>query len=83
MILLSLVAGWGPVFLAELVREARPDLDARYVPQAFAMGWIVVSLWCSVLAVAPAIGHGIRPIVLFVMQSVQRHTGGTDGLTAC
>jgi hypothetical protein len=52
MILLFVVVGWGPLFLADLVRSLRPDLNASYRPQAFAVGWMMITLCCSLLAVA-------------------------------
>jgi hypothetical protein len=81
MILLFVAVGWGPVFLAELVRRARPDLDASYAPQAFAMGWLMVCLWCSVLAVAFAIGHTVRLIVTGARRFAQRRGSGAGGPT--
>lgn len=62
MILVLLTVGWGPLFIAEFVRTARPDLNARYAPQAFAMGWMPITLSCSFLAVVYAVGHSIRLI---------------------
>jgi len=81
MILLFVVLGWGPVFLAEFVRSARPDLNASYGPQAFAMGWIMITLCCSLLAIAFAIGHAIRLIVTAGRQSAQRRGSRKDGST--
>lgn len=59
MILVVLIIGWGPEFVADAVRALRPDLDAAYVPQAFAIGWFAVTLFCSVAAVVLATVHGI------------------------
>ena len=45
IIMFLLVLGWGPAFIAEAVRNARPDLDAAYVPQHYALQWIRVTAW--------------------------------------
>ena len=64
MILLFLAVGWGPVFIADFVRTSRADLSAHYVPQAFAMGWLPVTLHCSIWAGVYIVGHAIRLIVM-------------------
>lgn len=63
MIIVLLALGWGPLFIAEFVRGARPDLDAEYRPQAFAMGWLGITMICSFLAVVFAIVHLLRLVV--------------------
>jgi hypothetical protein len=68
MILAFLAAGWGPVFIADLVRTSRPDLSARYVPQAFAMSWLVVVVPCSLLAALYVAGYAIRLVILLGKQ---------------
>ena len=68
MILVFLAIGWGPVFVADRVRMASPSLSERYVPQAFAMGWLVVTIKCSVAAGAFIVGHTIRLIVKLARQ---------------
>lgn len=64
MILVFLAVGWGPVFIAEFVRTARPDLSASYVPQAFAMGWIGITLCCSLFAAVYTVASLIKLIVI-------------------
>jgi hypothetical protein len=58
-----LALGWLPLFIAEAIRNASPDLDARYVPQYDALQWIRVTDWCSLLAVATGVIWAVR--VLF------------------
>jgi hypothetical protein len=74
MILLFVVVGWGPLFLADLGRSVRPDLNASYRPQAFAMGWMMITLYCSLLAVACTIGHAVR----LVLAAGRRSARGRD-----
>ena len=63
LVVLFLAVGWGPAFLADLVREARPDLDASYAPQHFAMRWVNATALCSLLAVVAAVVWVIRFIL--------------------
>jgi heme/copper-type cytochrome/quinol oxidase subunit 2 len=72
IILLFLVIGWGPLFLADLVRYVRPDLNASYTPQAFAMGWLMITLWCSVLAIVLAVVHSVWLIMMTIRGSAKR-----------
>jgi hypothetical protein len=51
LIVVFLALGWGPLFIAEYISETEPDLRANYVPQAFAMRWISVTVLSSLLAV--------------------------------
>jgi hypothetical protein len=76
MILVFLAVGWGPVFIAEFVRTTRPDLSANYGPQAFAMGWLAITIHCSILAVVYTIGHAIRLIVMLGRQLLAELRGG-------
>ena len=69
MIIIFLVAGWGPLFVADFVRVTHPDLAADYAPQAFAMQWLPVTVLCSVIAGALILVHGF--IFLF------RHLGNS------
>jgi hypothetical protein len=55
--------GWGPLFIAEFVRRARPDLDDGYILQHFAMQWIRTTATCSFFAIAAAIVWIIRFIL--------------------
>lgn len=64
MILVFLAVGWGPLFVADFVRTSRPDLSANYVPQAFAMGWLTITIRCSILAGVYIVGYAIRLIVM-------------------
>ncbi len=59
MILVALVIAWGPLVISDAVGVLRPDLDAAYVPQAFAMGWMGMTILFSAVAVVLAIMHGI------------------------
>lgn len=81
-ILLLLTIGWAPLFFADLLRSVRPALNATYGPQAFAMSWLMITLWCSVLAVVLAIGHSIRLIKIAVKQLAKPRrdhpSGGSD-----
>jgi hypothetical protein len=63
MIIVLLAIGWGPLFIAEFVRGARPDLDASYGPQAFGMGWMGITLLCTILSVILAVIHAIRFVI--------------------
>jgi hypothetical protein len=54
--------GWGPMFIAELVRTSRPDLDASYGPQAFGMVWLRVTFLCTSLAVVFLLIYLVRLI---------------------
>ena len=62
IIMFLLVLGWGPAFIAEAVRNARPDLDAAYVPQHYALAWIRVTAWCSLLAVVAGVIWAVRAL---------------------
>jgi hypothetical protein len=64
MILVFLAVGWGPVFVADFVRTSRPDLSANYAPQAFAMGWLAITIRCSILAGVYTVGYAIWLIVM-------------------
>ena len=55
VIVVLVTVGWGPIFIAEFVRRARPDLDANYIPQHFAMQWIRTTALCSFFAIAAAL----------------------------
>jgi hypothetical protein len=63
MILILLMVGWLPLIIAEVARSARPDLDAGYRPQAFAMGWMGITVICSFLAAALFVAHLIWFII--------------------
>jgi hypothetical protein len=63
LVVLLLAVGWGPIFLAESVREARPDLDAAYVPQHFALQWMNTTVRCSLLAILASIVWIVRYIL--------------------
>src|ERR1700759_414142 len=54
-----LAIGWAPIFVADFVRQASPSLDARYVPQTFALGWLLVAVFYSVLAAVLFCIHGL------------------------
>jgi hypothetical protein len=45
------------------VREARPDLDAAYVPQHFALQWMNTTVRCSLLAILASIVWIVRYIL--------------------
>jgi hypothetical protein len=71
VILLSLIIGWGPLFVAEFVRRANPALNASYAPQAFAMKWIPVTALCSaIVAVSLFIGL-VKLVFSFAKQKVE------------
>jgi hypothetical protein len=62
MIIVLLVMGWGPLFIAEFIRHARPDLDAS--SEGFGMAWgMGITVLCSFLAVILAVIHAIRLVV--------------------
>jgi len=63
MILVCIAVAWGPLFIAEWVRHARPDLNASYGPQGFAMAWMFITLWFSILAAALILVHVLRWVV--------------------
>jgi hypothetical protein len=65
LVVLFLAIGWGPLFVAEFVRTARPDLDASYVPQHFAMQWMRTAALFSLLAIVAA--------AVWVVRFVLRH----------
>jgi hypothetical protein len=50
LVVLFLAVGWGPLWVADLARNASPDLDASYAPQHFAMEWIGKAAFCPLLA---------------------------------
>lgn len=64
MIPLLVVIGWGPVFIAEVVRISSPEADASYRPQSFAMHWILITVGSSILAAAFSLVHVLRLIVV-------------------
>jgi hypothetical protein len=49
MIVVLVIVGWGPIFIAEAVRRTSTDLDAAYRPQSFAMQWMLITVVCSIL----------------------------------
>lgn len=51
---LFLAVGWGPLRVADLIREARPYSDASFDLQYFAMQWMEVTALCSLLAIVVA-----------------------------
>ena len=63
LVVLFLAVGWGPLRVADLIREARPDLDASYALQHFAMQWMGTAAVCSLLAIAAAVVWVIRFIL--------------------
>jgi hypothetical protein len=63
LVVLFLAIGWGPLRVADLIREARPDLDASYALEHFAMRWIGVTASCSLLALVAAVVWVIRLIL--------------------
>ncbi len=77
MIVVFLAVGWGPIFIAEFVRDVRPDLNATYSPQGFAMSWIMITFWSSLLAAALTVGHIVRLIVVAIRRSPQYPAGPT------
>ena len=58
MIIVVLVVGWGPVFVADCVRarHSDPDLVAEYLH--FVMQWLSITVLCSVIAGALTLVHG-------------------------
>jgi len=52
--------GWGPAFLAAVVIQLNPVLEASYAPQAFVMEWIPVTWYSSILTIALIIAHAAR-----------------------
>jgi hypothetical protein len=73
-ILLLIVIGWGPLFIAEFVRRSRPDLDASYAPQTFGIGWFPVTLLCMVLSVV----LGVAQIFRVVLRKIRRSHPGSN-----
>jgi hypothetical protein len=55
-----LAVGWAPLFIADFVRGARPDLDGAYLPQAFAIAWMPVTALFSILAFVVTLSQVIR-----------------------
>jgi hypothetical protein len=72
IIIAMLALGWGPLYVAEFIRRVRPDLDASYAPQAFGMGWMAITLLCSLVAGVLAVVHLIR----FLMRLLGRSDHG-------
>jgi hypothetical protein len=60
LVVLLLAIGWGPLRVADLLRETRPDLDTSYALQNFAMKWMPTTAVCSLLAVVAAVVWVIR-----------------------
>jgi hypothetical protein len=60
IIVVLVVVGWGPIFIADAVRSASPNLDASYRTQSFAMQWMLVTVPCSVLASILMLVHALR-----------------------
>jgi hypothetical protein len=60
MIVVLVIVGWGPIFIAEAVRRTSPELDAGYRPQSFAMQWMLITVLCSVLAILLVLVHALR-----------------------
>jgi hypothetical protein len=72
-----LALGWGPIFVDDYVATVRPDLDAAYVTQGFAMGWMGVTVLCSLLAILLTIVYLVR-FVLALAGRLQRDRNGND-----
>ncbi len=75
MILVFLAVAWCPLFMADLVRVMRPDLDASYTTQAFAMGWMGITMICSLLAIVLSVVHLVR---FFLRLFSRDGNGGLD-----
>lgn len=72
VVVVLVTVGWGPIFIADFVRRARPDLDESYIPQHFAMQWLRTTELCSVVAIAAALVWIIRSILRrFAARSTQ------------
>lgn len=59
-VLTLLALGWGPIFVAECIRQMRPDLDRAYAPQGFAMAWLGVCFFCTFGVAILLLFHAIR-----------------------
>jgi hypothetical protein len=66
MIPALLVLAWFPLFIADFIREV--NLVATYRLAAFAMGWMGITMLCSLGAIVLTVGHLIR----LVFRLVQR-----------
>jgi len=72
MILVALIIGWGPQFIADVVRVLRPDLDAKYVPEVISVSWLGMTILFSAVAVVLAIMHGIFLIFRLFRRDAER-----------
>jgi hypothetical protein len=78
MILLFAVVGWGPVFFADLLGSLGLHASSEALG-FFAMDWLMVTLYCTLLAMAFAIGHAVRLMVDAVRHSAQGRGPGAGG----
>jgi hypothetical protein len=75
MILVFLLVGWGPLFVDDFVTTIRPELSAGGGPQAFAIGWMLITLYSSLLAGVYIVAHVIRLVALRARQFLQDRRG--------
>jgi len=62
-ILVFAALAWGPVFVAEVLSEMSPSLNASYAPQAFAISWLPEIVYFSILSIAFLVLHLVRLLV--------------------
>jgi hypothetical protein len=65
-----LAFGWGPLFVADQIRRLRPDLDASYTLQGFAMDWLPVTLRTTQLAILLVIAHCLASLFLHTRRRI-------------
>lgn len=59
-ILVLFLVGWGPQFAAEVAWAILSDKAANFRPQAFAMAWMVITVVCTLLAIALSVFYLVR-----------------------
>jgi hypothetical protein len=60
-ILILLAVGWGPIFVADSIREMSSALDKSYKPQGFIMGWgLTITALSTLLAVVLCLVNIVR-----------------------
>ena len=75
MILGLFAFAWVPIFIADFVRLARPDLAANSIPQGYGKQWLGVTAVFSGFGVMAAFIHAVRFVIWLVRPAkiIQTH----------
>ena len=63
MILIFLAVGWGPAFIGDLAHIAGADADTESQLVSWTMGWLGMTVLCSISAIVLTIVHAVQLIL--------------------